>query len=330
MGEVVQQHHLSAAVGAGELAAGLAVADGDRQRRLRRRARAARHTDPALHQGAQHREEPPVGVVDGAGVGAVRGHVTVPVEQRGARHPDVVEPQAAVVHAVQPRLGAAVLDAHPRYRPPRPVADRYQQRVHAVPLPTRDELREHHRQLAVAGGVADVVLAGGLVGGVHHELVGVRVERRGGAQPLHVRAVPRLGHREAPGDLQRHHPRQVGGVVPFGAQRLDRPAEQAPLHTHLHHQRQVADQHLEGDHGTADVTGAAVGGREPVAGEVRLGEPAHLLTHPGAVLLHPQSVPGRELGAAQQFPGASAHLGPPAVQQFAQGLGIDRRRIVTL
>jgi len=47
--------------------------------------------------------------------------------------------------------------------------------VHSLRLAPDHQLREDDRHPTVVGGVADVVLAGGVIGSEDHELVGVRV-----------------------------------------------------------------------------------------------------------------------------------------------------------
>ena len=103
------------------------------------------------------------------GVGAVLGDLAVAVEQHVARHPHVVEGQPAVVDAVEPGLRAVVPDGDAGHRVAVVVADRHQPGVHAVVLALGDQLGEDDGHPAVLGGVADVVLAGGLVRGVQVE-----------------------------------------------------------------------------------------------------------------------------------------------------------------
>ena len=63
-----------------------------------------------------------------------------------------------------------------------------------TPRRRRPQLDEDRGHPAVAGGVADVVLARGLGGGVDDELAGGRVVGRGGVHRLDVGAVAGLGH----------------------------------------------------------------------------------------------------------------------------------------
>src|SRR4029079_7160179 len=153
--------------------------------------------DAALHQRAEHREEPLVGVVDVGEVATVLGDHRVAVQQVRARHPHPVEPESPVVHTVEPDLLATVLDAHTGSGLALPVPDRYDKRVHALGVATDDELREHDSVRGVHGRVADVVLAGPVVRGVDDPLTGVDVVGGRGAQRLHVLAVAALAHRYA-------------------------------------------------------------------------------------------------------------------------------------
>src|SRR5204863_9574987 len=114
----------------------------------------------------------------------------------------------AVVDAVQPELLPAVEDLHARSRRAVLVADRDQDRVDSARLAADDELAEHGGHAAVASGVADVVLLRRLGWGLDDELPGVGVPRRGRLDPLDVRPVARLAHREAAGQLERGDLRQ--------------------------------------------------------------------------------------------------------------------------
>lgn len=126
------------------------------------------------------------------------------------------------------------------------------------------QLGEDDRQFGMPGGIADVVLARGVAVRGDHELLARGVVRRHGAERLDVGAVPGLGHREAAHQLPGDQIRQVGPVVPLGAEVQDRAAEEAELHAHLHQERQVSvGECLErGDRG-ADVTAPAVLLRKP-------------------------------------------------------------------
>ena len=69
----------------------------------------------------------------------------------------------------------------------------------------------------------------------------------------------------------------------LGAQILDGPAEQAPLHACLHHQRKIGHrQHLDAGDGSADVPVAAVFFAEAVLGGPVGRHDLHLLRHFGA------------------------------------------------
>ena len=194
---VVEQQLLLVGVRRAELTALVGVLDRHGERHLAGRDAGAADADPSLDQGAEHREEPAVLVLDAGDVAAVLGDVGVAVEQVGARDPDAVEPDPSVVDAVEPDLGAVVLDADAGQRLSLLVADRHDERVHALGAAVDLELGEHHRHRRVRGGVADVVLAREIVRSRDHELLRVVVVRRDGAQRLHVGTMARLGHREA-------------------------------------------------------------------------------------------------------------------------------------
>ena len=303
-----------------ELAAHEAVADRDRHRDLGGVEPAAADADPALDQGAEHREEPPVGVVDVADVGPVLLDVGEPVEQRGARDPDAVEPDPAVVDAVEPHLQAVVLDgdagAHLAAVP-----DRYDEGVHAPALAADLELGEDHGELGVHRGVADVVLPRVLAGRLHDELLGVRVVRRDRADRLDVGPVAGLGHREAAHGLAGDELGEVEVVVVLGAELQDRAAEQPELDADLHQHGQVAvGQRLERGQRGADVAAAAVllGEAHPgLAGRRHLDDDvldplAEVRVAHGLGVLEDRGVLG-QVGAHQV-----AHLGVLPVQEGPQ------------
>ena len=143
---VVEQHLLRARARVAELAALVGVLHRDRQRHLGGVDRRPADAHPALHQGAEHGEEATVGVLDVGEVAAVLGDHGVPVEQVGARHPHAVEPQPAVVHAVEADLGTAVLDADAGHRR-RPRSSRMRTTNACTPCDSSpsDQLGEHHR-----------------------------------------------------------------------------------------------------------------------------------------------------------------------------------------
>ena len=241
---VVEQHDLAGAGSGVELPALGGVGDGDVEAEGRRPRRGAVERHAALHQGAEHREEPSAGALDLARVGAVRGHVAVAVEQVRAGDPHLVEVQAAVVDAVQSALEAVVLAADARQECAVLVAERHVEAVHAVVDAVGDQLREHGRGDAVQGGVAEVVLPGAAEGRVEDELLGVGVVGGRRADRRDIRAVSRLGHRERAGDLEVHDAGEPLVVVLLGAQLQHRRAEEAPLHARFDLQARVGDDEL--------------------------------------------------------------------------------------
>ena len=321
--QVVQDHHLFA-VRLRELPTRLGIPNRQRQSPLRRAPGTPADAHAPADQRPEHREEAPRVALDRAGVRAVHGHVAEAVEQRLPRNANVVERQAAVVDAVEPGLGTAVLDGDAGRRRSALVADRHHERVNAPRLAARDELREHHRRVPVARGVADVLLHGAAIRGVHDELGAVRVVRRGGPQMLDVRTMTVLGHREAAEQLQVLDPAQVPLMVPPGAQQLHGTAEQPPLHPGLDHERQVAEaEHLERHDRTAGVAPAAVGLVEAQPRPVGRGDRLQLLEDPGPVRFDPEV--DRILVRLDRHlrPDIGAQRGPTAVQDGRQGLRID-------
>ncbi len=320
---VVEQADLRTRGGVAELTPVLPVPDGDVQTDLGGADRGPADADPTADERAEHREEATAGRGDGAGVRAVGRDLGVAVQQRLPRHPDVVEADPTVVDAAQAGLGAGVGDGHPRAGAALLVADRHQQGVQAVFLAVGDQLREHDRETAVAGRVADVVLACGLVRGVHHELLRGRVVGSGRAQPLHVGAVTGLGHREAAGQAEVHDRRQVAVVVGLGAERLDRAAEQAPLDPGLDGQRQVTHaEHLERRDGGPDVVLPAVGRREAQQLVGRAGDLGHRGGDPGAVGLVVVVQAGGEPGGVVDRPDLLAERVVRPVEGATQGVGV--------
>ena len=106
---VVEQDDLFGVGAAGELAPLVAIGDRDDEGELARVDRRPVERHAALHESAQHREEPAARARDRRAVGTVRGDVAVSVEQVRARDPHVVEVQTAVVDAVQAALRTVVL-----------------------------------------------------------------------------------------------------------------------------------------------------------------------------------------------------------------------------
>ena len=237
---VVEDHDLVGGRGGVELAALVAVRDRDRQADARGRDRGAVERDAALHQRAEHGEEAAARARDGRRVRAVLRDVAVPVEQVGPRDPHVVEPQPAVVDAVEAALEPVVLaaDAGQELQRVR-VADRHVEGVHAVVDAGVMSRAKTDGRRAVLAGVAEVVLPRRAERRVDDELLRGRVVRRGGADGGDVRAVARLGHREGAGHLDRQGVGQELVVVALGAQVVDRRGEQAPLHARLDLQRRV-------------------------------------------------------------------------------------------
>ncbi len=316
---VVEEQLLLGVRGRLELAAAYGVLRRDRQRDLARVDAGAAHADPALHEGAEHREEAAVGVVDLALVDTRGRDVGEPVEQRLARHPHAVEADPAVVDAVEPHLAAVVLDVDARAGLAL-LADRHDERVHALGRAADLELREDDRDLGVLRGVADVVLARLVAVRGDHELLGGHVVRRDRAERLDVGAVPGLGHREAAHQLPGDQVGEVGVVVALRAELQDRAAEEAELHADLHQHRQVAvRQRLERRDRGADVTAAAV----------LLGE-----AHPGLAgrrhldddLLHPlaEVVDGQVLGVLEDR-GVLREVGADQVADLGV-LPVEQRR----
>ena len=329
---VVEEQLLLAAVRRAELATQVGVLDRHREGDLARGDAGAADADPALDQRPEHREEAAVDVLDVGEVAAVLGDVRVAVEHVLAGHPDAVEPQPAVVDAVEPDLGAVVLDPDAVERLPLRVPDRYDERVHALGLPADLQLREDDRAVRVRGGVADVVLAGAVVGSRDHELLALDVVRRVGAERLHVGPVTRLGHREAAQQLAGDEVLEVGVVVVLRAELQDGAAVEPELHADLHQDREVAEaERLEGrDRGT-DVTAAAVLGREA---EARRSGRCHLLDHledplTELVLGHLDGVVEDAGVLDEVLAGQLTDLGVLAVQQGRERGDVDvGRRVV--
>src|SRR5947209_13012551 len=103
-------------------------------------------------------------------------------------------------------------------------------------LAVDDQLREDDGYPTVARGVADVLLESVLGRRVDHELAALTVVGGGRLELLDVRAVARLGHREAPRKLERGGPLQVAFVMDLRAQLLDRAAPEPELHPELDQQ----------------------------------------------------------------------------------------------
>src|SRR5581483_11377282 len=112
MHQVVHDQHLFAVVGCAELLALQRISGGDVQCYASGGGRAATDGDAAADQRVEHGEKPAVGVFDRRAVGPVGCDVAVAVQQVLPRDADVVEHDAAVVHAGQATLVVAVRGRH--------------------------------------------------------------------------------------------------------------------------------------------------------------------------------------------------------------------------
>src|SRR5699024_10920556 len=181
------------------------------------------------------------------------------IEQLGTWYPHSIEGEYPVVDAVEPGLVTTVRDLYARPWPVCLVPDRHHERVHTPIFLPGDQLGEHDGRLAVTGCVADIVLRRPRVRRMNHELRRRRIIRGCRFEVLHVRTVAGFGHGETTRQLQIHDPGQVLGMVSFGTQQLYGAAEQSPLHTRLHHQREITEgQHFERSQCATDVAAAAV------------------------------------------------------------------------
>ena len=107
-------------------------------------------------------------------------------------------------------------------------------------------------------------------------------------------------------------------VVTLGAEVFDGPAEQAPLHAGLDHQRQIGHrQHLDLGDRRADVAVAAVFLLEPVLGGAVGRHDLHLLRHLGAGDDGVRGVVRAEDLAGEFLPHPVLHVAPTAVQRVA-------------
>ena len=157
------------------------------------------------------------------------------------------------------------------------------------------------------------------------------VVRRGGAERLHVGAVPGLGHREAAQQPPRHEVGEVGVVVAPRAEHEDRAAEQPELHTDLHQHRQVAvRQGLERRDRRAEVAPAAVLLREAHPGLTCAGHGDHEVSHPLAEVRMRQGLGFVEHRRVLHEVAADqvAHVGVAAVEEAGQLRNVDRGRPV--
>ena len=72
----------------------------------------------------------------------------------------MVEPDAAVVDTVEAQFFSAILDAHAAANAAVLSSNRDEKSVNSVPFASDEKLRKHRCQVAMAGGVSNVVLAG--------------------------------------------------------------------------------------------------------------------------------------------------------------------------
>ncbi len=111
--------------------------------------------------------------------------------------------------------------------------------MNAASLPAQQKLREHHGDLPMERGVANVVLARRAMGSLQHEVAGGRVVGGGGFERLHVRSVPRFGHREATRQVEPAGGAQIFPVMRLGAQLLNGAGKKSELHAELDQERQI-------------------------------------------------------------------------------------------
>ena len=143
------------------------------------------------------------------------------------------------------------------------VADRHDERVDAVRLAARAQLRENGGDPPVDGGVADVVLARGERRRMQVELARLRIVRGGGLDVAHVRAVADLGHGEAARQIDGRGRGKVFLVMVVGAEPQDAAAPEAKLHAELDDQRDVVKpERLERRHEAREIVAAADGFRQ--------------------------------------------------------------------
>src|SRR5699024_75970 len=262
------------------------------------------------------------------GVGAIGGHVPVPVEQVLPRDAHVVEGQLAVVHTVQTALEAVVGAAHAGQQVARDAVvvlpDRHVEGVHAVVHSARDQLGEDDGGHPVLSGVADVFLPRSGERGVDLEFLGLGVVGGGGGQGGHVTAVPDLGHREATGHAQIHRTGQEPVVVLRGAQVQDGGAEQPPLHAALDLQGGIGHgQFLEPGEVAARIVVAAQTLRKGAVDDVQFDELLRLAQHAFAVFAAGEALLLAQFGVQEQVPHAAAVGSPASVHQISDGGGVD-------
>ena len=127
-----------------------------------------------------------------------------------------------------------------------------------------------------------------------------------------------LGHREAAQQVKVDDLLDVGLVVALGAQVLDGPAEQPPLHTGLDHERQIRHrQHLDAGDGCADVTVAAVFLLESVLSRTPGRHDLQLLGNLGACDDGVRRVVGAEDLVGQFVAHTVLHVAPASVEGVA-------------
>ena len=316
MREVAEKRELLAA-GRSELPAERGPAHRHGELDLGRAHRGRRDADPARDQGAEHREEAAIRARDRTRVAPLFVHGREAIEQVRARHPDAGEAQEPVVDAFQPHLAAAVRDLDAGQGTTVRVADRDQERMHAVVLAADQQPHEHGRHVSVEGRVADPVLAGRIGGGVDHERAGGRIVTREGLQIPNVRAVPHLRHRVAAGQGERAHIGQVAAMMALRPQVQDTPAEQPELHAVLDQHAAVTErERLEHGERGAGIALAAHLARVAERAETLLGQPLHRGQHALAVLRARQLHREDEGVLLQQLEHAPSHLGVRAREQL--------------
>lgn len=149
------------------------------------------------------------------------------------------------------------------------------------------------------------------------EFLGRGIVGRGGLEVGHIAAVPGLRHGEA---AQKVQGQQLFDDVamPFGTEIVDRAAEESPLHTAFHPQRQIGvGEHLERGHRPARIAGTTGDPTEAEFGPSEGGHQMHLLQHARSRGLVIQGGVAVQAVVVEVFPSLLAHVPPRTVEGCA-------------
>mmetsp|Transcript_9548 Transcript_9548/g.25965 ORF Transcript_9548/g.25965 Transcript_9548/m.25965 type:complete len:259 (-) Transcript_9548:2223-2999(-) len=189
-----------------KLRPGARISQRDRHARLARINRSLSDEHAPRRQSRDHRPEPRCRVGNRRRVPALHVHSRKPIQQRIKRDPHIVEPNLAVVDAIQSLLRPVVLDSHVRHQHPVIIPKADDKDVGPLPFSMNRQLSKHTADFCSLPCPPDPELARLVAWRAQHKPPAVcRCEHSRGLDPHHIRPVPELRHAKAPWKLQSVH-----------------------------------------------------------------------------------------------------------------------------